>query len=96
MTRNGIVFPLEPLARLTRGTGSGSLPTPTVQETVHKSIELTPCGTRRYVKNADKSANLATNSHKLSLAELVHVQDGGPLNPEYVEWLMGFPAGWTE
>jgi hypothetical protein len=21
---------------------------------------------------------------------------GGPLNPEFVEWLMGFPIGWTE
>lgn len=20
---------------------------------------------------------------------------GGPLNPTWVEWLMGFPAGWT-
>lgn len=20
---------------------------------------------------------------------------GGPLNPEYVEWMMGFPIGWT-
>lgn len=22
--------------------------------------------------------------------------EGGSLNPEWVEWLMGFPAGWTE
>jgi hypothetical protein len=21
---------------------------------------------------------------------------GGPTNPEWVEWLMGFPIGWTE
>jgi hypothetical protein len=21
---------------------------------------------------------------------------GGPLNPEFLEWLMGFPIGWTE
>jgi len=21
---------------------------------------------------------------------------GGQLNPEWVEWLMGFPAGWTD
>jgi hypothetical protein len=20
----------------------------------------------------------------------------GPMNPEWVEWLMGFPTGWTE
>ncbi len=23
-------------------------------------------------------------------------QVGGPLNPEFVEWLMGFPTGWTD
>lgn len=28
MTRNGIAYPLAPLARLTKGTASGSLPTP--------------------------------------------------------------------
>ena len=22
--------------------------------------------------------------------------DGGTLNPEWVEWLMGFPRGWTD
>jgi hypothetical protein len=22
--------------------------------------------------------------------------DGGQLNPEWVEWLMGWPIGWTE
>ncbi len=22
--------------------------------------------------------------------------NGGSLNPEWVEWLMGFPAGWTD
>ena len=26
-----------------------------------------------------------------------HPEDiGGRLNPEWVEWLMGFPAGWTD
>jgi len=23
-------------------------------------------------------------------------QAGGPLNPEWVEWLMGWPLGWTD
>jgi hypothetical protein len=26
----------------------------------------------------------------------VREQNNGPLNPAWVEWLMGFPAGWTE
>ena len=24
------------------------------------------------------------------------VENGGSLNPEWVEWLMGFPKGWTD
>lgn len=28
-----------------------------------------------------------------SLRDVIH---GGPLNPTWVEWLMGFPAGWTD
>lgn len=28
----------------------------------------------------------------LRLGEVI----GGPTNPEWVEWLMGFPIGWTE
>jgi hypothetical protein len=26
----------------------------------------------------------------------VMASDGGQLNPEWVEWLMGWPIGWTE
>ena len=31
-----------------------------------------------------------------SLAEVTPLGRLGPLNPEWVEWLMGFPIGWTE
>jgi hypothetical protein len=30
------------------------------------------------------------------LDHAVMASDGGQLNPEWVEWLMGWPAGWTE
>jgi hypothetical protein len=36
---------------------------------------------------------LAKNSRPLS--EVVQQSDGGPLNPTWVEWLMGWPLGWT-
>ena len=35
------------------------------------------------------------NGFGLTIAQAVAVSDGGPLNPTWVEWLMGFPAGWT-
>ena len=31
-----------------------------------------------------------------SLAEVTPLGRLGPLNPEWVEWLMGYPIGWTE
>ena len=31
-----------------------------------------------------------------SLAALMISEGGGQLNPEFVEWLMGFPIGYTE
>ncbi|KPG94781.1 hypothetical protein AK821_18410 [Pseudomonas sp. RIT-PI-r] len=30
------------------------------------------------------------------LDHAVMASDGGQLNPEWVEWLMGWPIGWTE
>lgn len=39
-------------------------------------------------------ARNATNSRPLR--EVIGASDGGPLNPEFVEWLMGWPIGHTE
>jgi len=30
------------------------------------------------------------------LPEVIKEQDGGQLNPRWVEWLMGYPLGWTD
>jgi hypothetical protein len=30
------------------------------------------------------------------LDHAVMASDGGHLNPQWVEWLMGFPIGWTD
>lgn len=165
---NGTVSPLPPLARHTKGIGSGYWPTPTTNETTHKDIQLTEDG-RRAPKTgktsysiglADAARIWATPTaalHKTSSmktakreAERLHPQGrytlatqvasdpqtwptassrdwkdtpgmkkqsgernrtdqlprkvyaventppgGGYLNPEWVEWLMGYPIGWT-
>ena len=31
-----------------------------------------------------------------SFLELTPLGRIGPMNPEYLEWLMGYPIGWTE
>ena len=65
-------------------------PTPTTQEVEHCDVELTKTGRR-------KSRN-GKSSHSLGLADAVRLAtpDNGKLNPTWVEWLMGFPLGWTD
>lgn len=35
------------------------------------------------------------NSKQQGLPEFVHEENKGQLNPDWTEWLMGFPVGWT-
>ena len=86
-------------------------PTPTTQEIEHPQAELTETG-RRKTKDGKNSHSLGladavkmwptprefmykdstTDRGKGNLGEVV----GGQLNPDWVEWLMGFPVGWTD
>ena len=34
--------------------------------------------------------------HSVQLPERMSLHERGPLNPTWVEWLMGFPLGWTD
>jgi DNA (cytosine-5)-methyltransferase 1 len=38
------------------------------------------------------------SKYRATLEEAVALSctDGGALNPAWVEWLMGYPAGWTD
>lgn len=94
MTRSGIAYQLAPLAPLTAGTVSGLLqpgprrPGPSGNElgrAVNQAEWATPTAhprthTPRQVDHGQQLAN----------------QVGGSLNPTWVEWLMGFPTGWTD
>ena len=63
-------------------------PTPTCQEVEHPDAELTDTG-RRLSKDGK-------SSHSLNLADSVKQSaPAGQLNPTWVEWLMGWPIGWT-
>ena len=95
MTRSGIAFRLVPLAPLTGGIGSGLLPTPKAWPTPKASPEsaltkdglwTTPCAD----DTGHRKGKYAQGGTALS------AQAGGQLNPTWVEWLMGFPTGWTD
>jgi hypothetical protein len=80
MTRNGGLFPQPAWVRITDATESSLWPTPTVDD----SKNVNPKGNRRPgLVSAVREA-------------LGNPSIGGKLNPTWVEWLMGFPEGWTD
>ena len=116
---NGIVFPLQQLARPTEGTESLSWPTPTAVTRERTAEQLSKRqkhygGSKRamYLQDAvilDQMRQWPTPTVRDSRtfkgarrlpgsqgSEPLVRQVGGTLNPEWVEWLMGFPIGWTE
>jgi hypothetical protein len=94
MTRNGTAFRLRPLAPLTGGTGSGLLPTPTV---VAERLPTPTAGDAKSARNATAGRRDPDSKHHAgtTLSDVAY-QAGGSLNPTWVEWLMGFPLGWTD
>lgn len=118
MTRNGTVYPLQPLAPLTAGTDSGLWPTPTANPSNACSLKaglkeaqrLHPNGfstlwtqvaaetvhANRMWPTPDASPHkyrLKGDSQQSRSLNGIH---GGKLNPQWVEWLMGFPSDWTD
>ena len=109
--RNGIVCPQRPLVPRICGSASSLWPTATVSDGTmgivnfrkdsnilaggKHSVSLTHMvhyrerfPTPRAFMHKDSS----TDRGKGNLGEVV----GGQLNPPWVEWLMGFPIGWTD
>jgi hypothetical protein len=149
MMRNGIAYQLPPLAPLTGGIGSGSLPTPaavsygsnqgggmgrtgpvrhSLDTMARKGLWPTPTsrdwkdGSAQSCNNVPINALLGRAVHQWptmrsgagavnlikwparapkgriedAVANVELPQVGGSLNPTWVEWLMGFPLGFTD
>jgi hypothetical protein len=109
MMRDGQCFPLPPLVPPTFGRGGGVgagdvIPTPTAQDndqrrgqgaaashpargtTLGGFARMHPTPTCADAKQAGGGSNARKNPNFI----------GGQLNPAWVEWLMGWPIGWTE
>lgn len=65
----------------THGPACSSLPTPLAKDARRGGLTLDALERR-----------LANSRTGPDLNEVL----GGPANPEFVEWLMGFPAGWSD
>ena len=95
MTRAGVLWELLILAPHINETGSGSLPKIQAASTTRKWP--TP------VASMSKGSSMAALTRKSGadrsndrLDHAVMALDGGHLNPEWTEWLMGWPIGWTD
>lgn len=84
--RGGECFPLKPLVHGTGGRGSGSLPTLTANDNKPASrVEVTEY----------RQKKRRTTGQRLRAAVTEPDQLGGTLNPDWCEWFMGWPIGWT-
>lgn len=82
MMRSGTVYQLPNLARTTTEIGSGLWPTPKASD--YKSV----------TSNIEYHKRRSSMELPCQVATLEN--DTSPMNPEWVEWLMGFPIGHTD
>ena len=104
MTVNGQCWELPTLEHRINGIDSGLWPTPTVCGNYNRkgasktsgdglATAVFKCATptaRDWKSGKASQATMEKNSRPLS------EQIGGSLNPPWVEWLMGWPEGWTD
>jgi len=86
MTRNGRCYPLPTLAHRTSASASGLLPTPTAI-----NYGTNQGGSAGRVGKVRPSLQTMARQGRWPMTT-----DTGQLNPTWVEWLMGFPDGWTD
>ena len=110
--QNGTVYRLPPLVRLTDVTGCSSFPTPKASDSERggrgellalvrgkKARQIWPTPTASSHKTAGPHGS---KSHQHDIAKgnlrgvVMEPDNTGQLNPTWVEWLMGFPLGWTD
>jgi len=103
MTADGQCWELPMLGHRTKDTDSGLWPTPTVCGNYNRkgasatsgdglatAVRMWPTPTAHNAKETNAPSELARNTPTLA------AQAGGSLNPTWVEWLMGWPLGWTD
>ena len=89
MTVNGRCYPLPMSARRTSASASGLWPTPTTSDASG--------GGNRNSENSKAHAGVSlTDACLTGESSTPRSEVSGQLNPTWVEWLMGFPDGWTD
>lgn len=65
-----------------------------LSQAVKRGLWATPAA-RDWRSGKASESTYQRNSRPLS-EQVGRLENGGALNPEWVEWLMGFPTGWTD
>ncbi len=96
-------YRLLPTPRVTTNGGSGRHRGDNrgrLEDEVHNPERLLPTPTARDWRTGDRPENRRARMKQGGEWHSPNLNDvaapGGRLNPEWVEWLMGFPIGWTE
>jgi hypothetical protein len=108
LMQNGALYQQQMLVRPTEGTEYGFMPTPTSSTGGANHNSPTTLSGKRFTMNLagyaqkfptptahlSKETNAPSEAlrNQPSLSSIV----GGKLNPTWVEWLMGWPLGWTD
>lgn len=85
MTRNGVLFPQPAWVPTTDATDSSLWPTPRSSKAMSDNMKTSLDRVMRIGYKARLEEAVAMNGNAT-----------GKLNPAWVEWLMGFPPGWTD
>ena len=91
--RSGIVSQQQPLVSLMSEIGSGYLPTPQASDGTFLMIDR-PNGCQLYKQSYRHLSNQNIDG-AAKLADIAWKVWGGPLNPTYLEAMMGYPLNWT-
>lgn len=88
MTVDGVFYPLPTWERPTEETGGFCWPTPKAMDGERGSLWAMADYNRRTSRKSLQSEVAESYRGKMQWGN-------GQLNPEFVEWLMGYPIGWT-
>jgi len=108
--RNGESYLLRTPELRIYGSESGLWPTPVASDTGSRSkpyaqggtplslaVKLWPTPTTMKSTGGPALCKWGGAGARKKMATMVsHAEMNGPLNPEWVEWLMGWPAGWSD
>jgi hypothetical protein len=102
MTRDGAAYPLATPARRTEEIDSGFWPTPTVHGNHNRkgmsknSGDGLATAVKTWPTPTASDGTGGPGSSGRQGGENLRTAVGGTLNPTWVEWLMGWPLGWTD